>query len=346
MKRALIALLFALATWSPPALAGGVPILLPAGEDPSRWGDVLAARGLVVHAGALPTTGAWVVVSDGGDHWVLHLRDWKGAEQTLNVSPCTNDQEREDLLFLVSTMLGKAPDPDPVAVVPVPIPVPVGPVAVQPKTEPVKTEPVKTSPPATVAKTEPKPEPVSKPKPDPKPVATAETKVETRPQRGTGLWVSAGGGVGIRPSAGVAGDIRVDGGWHVTPVLRLGVGVAFRTPAALPNAGVERVMSDLDVVVEGAWVSQANIAPYAGAYVGLASRSFSDAGVEVHAGALPILGAEGGVVIPLGKAPISLAPSLRVQTDLRPIDLVSVSGTSRLSPVEVRAGVMFVYRPG
>lgn len=363
MKRALLGVLFALAAWSPRAFAAGVPILLPVGESPADWAEVLAARGLEVRTGSLPSTGAWVVLSDGGDHWTLRLHDWKGVDQTLNVSPCTNAQEREDLLFLVSTMLGKAPDPDPVAIVPVPVPVPVGPAPTlptqPPKTTAVTTQasttpptttpattttPAKTATPATTAttKTTPKVEPTKTP-----PAATTKVEPTKTPAAGrTGLWLSAGGGVGIRPEAGVAGDIRVDGGWHVLPSVRIGLGVAFRTPAALPSTGDERVMNDLDVVVEGAWVSQGTIAPYAGAYFGLASRSFTDAGAEVNAGALPIVGAEGGVIIPLGALPLSLAPSARVQADLRQIDLVSASGTSRLSPVEVRAGLMLVYRPG
>ncbi len=158
----------------------------------------------------------------------------------------------------------------------------------------------------------------------------------------SGLWLGGGGGIGVRPEVGVVGDFRVDGGWHVTPAIRVGVGVAGRTNAAL--AGEGRAMSDLDFVAQGAWVAGMRIAPVVGVYGGVSARTFTEDGTTVTDAMVPILGGELGVQVPLGKLPLHLEPSVRVQGDLREVQLLSELGATTLSPVEVRAGLLIGYR--
>lgn len=334
MKRVIIGLLLSAALYAPSALSA-VPLVLPAGQVSGEWAAAASGRGMEVRAGALPRAGPGVVLLDQGDHWNVQVRDWKGGEQSIDVAPCTNEQEREDLLFLVSMLVGKAPEPAPVVGVPPPVPTPVPVVPPAPTPAPVASVPA-----------------VIPPAPAETPPATSLNGVPNAGaveapagQSSAGIWVSAGGGLGFRPAVGVVGDFRIDGGWHVTRALRVGLGLAFRTAAALPAAGADRQMTDFDLVLEGAWVSEARLAPYAGAYLGMAARSFTSAGEPLVEGALPILGAEGGVIIPLGELPLAAAPSGRIQTDLRGVQIISAAGTTALSPIEVRAGLMLVYRP-
>jgi hypothetical protein len=322
--------------------AAAVPVALPAGQKPADWAEALAARGFVASASyGLPTAGPGVSVIDRKDYWEMTVRSYAGKVETVNVAPCTTAEEREDLLFYMSTTLGPAPvEIEPIA-----------PVRVEP---PVATV---TKPPVTTGSTTSGATSAGAPTSGAKTtgtgagaVAVTEPKTQAVPERPgagrTGFWVGAGGGVGIRSAAGVVGDLRVDAGWYVTPGVRVGVGLAGRTAATLANVGEDRTMTDIDVVVEAAWAPPKNVAPLVGLYLGGASRGFHAAGEPVANGLLPILGAEVGVQIPLGGLPIRLEPAVRVQGDLRPVELNSETGATALSPIEVRAGIGIVYRPG
>ncbi|MDP2313350.1 MAG: hypothetical protein Q8P41_10625 [Pseudomonadota bacterium] len=390
------------------APASPVPVSLPVGQKVEDWTDSLASRGLAVsRVAGLPMAGPGVVLVDRKDYWEMTVRDRKGAEQTVNVAPCTTAEEREDLLFYASTLLGKAPEvaEPPVAVVPPPVvvtpavtaPPPVAPpptttaattpppskttttqgagagaVAVDPGATTTK-EPVTTgakAPPRTTGATPtsegtgttaakapartsgatPTAEATRPAAVTPAAVTPAPGSATTLPARedtGPGPWISAGGGIGLRAAAGPAGDLRLDGGWYLTDALRVGGGLGVRTASALPEAGDTRTMGNVDLIVEGAWsITRSKIRPYLGAHMGLGIRSFADAGTPLLTATVPILGGEVGVDIPLGATALHLAPSVRVQGDLRAIELRNETGATLLSPVEIRAGVVLVYRPG
>lgn len=356
-----LAALLAVAAGSTPALIPSalaapapVPVLLPAGQNATDWADALAARGLAVSKGA-PAAGPSIVLLDKRDYWEMTVRGWGGEIQTVNVAPPTSAAEREDLLFYASTLLGKAPASAPAPVpVPVAVPAPV-PVAVPTPVPAEKPAPVAASKPADkpapVAAEKPAPVAADKPaeKPAEKPVASASTAGASTasvaaPTGGTGLWIGAGGGVGIRAGTSVVGDFRVDGGWHLTPSIRAGVGVAGRTAATLSDVGEGGEMRDLDVVAQAAWVAPMSIAPVVGLYGGVSARTFVADGATLVDAVLPVLGAEAGVQIPLGALPVHLEPSLRVQGDLREVQLVSAAGTTTLAPLEIRAALTVGYR--
>lgn len=366
--------------FAPTALAAPapVPVLLPAGQTAADWADALAARDLVVSKG-LPAAGPSVILLDKRDYWEMTVRGWNGQMQTVNVAPPTNAGEREDLLFYASTLLGKAPEtPAPVAA-PAPAPVAAGtpaPVAVgtpppaagtaaptpaagpKPATAgasnaaaptPATTGAGTASKPATTGVSTPTAAPPTtngagsaSAASSPATAGASTTTAAPAPTGGTGLWIGAGGGIGLRAEAGAVGDLRVDGGWHLTPSIRVGLGLAGRTEASLAGVAEGGRMQDLDVVAQAAWVAPMRIAPLVGAYGGVASRTFRVGEANIVSAALPILGAEAGVQVPLG--PIHLEPSVRVQGDLREILLVSASGTTTLAPLEIRAGLMIGYR--
>jgi hypothetical protein len=144
----------------------------------------------------------------------------------------------------------------------------------------------------------------------------------------------------------VVADFRVDGGWQPTRAARLGVGLGVRTAAQLAAAGEGRTMGDFDLVVGGAWVAPLKPTPLVGAYFGAAVRSFDDAGEHVVTAVVPLLGAEVALEVPVGKLPIAIAPSFRIQGDLRGTELRTLGADVALAPVETRAGVVVIYRPG
>lgn len=325
--------------------AAAIPVALPTGQKPADWAEPLAARGFAASTSyGLPNAGPGVSVIDRKDYWEMTVRSYAGKVETVNVAPCATAEEREDLLFYMSTLLGPAPVVvEPVVVAPVRVEPPVATAAVKgPVEEPVK-EPVKEPTKEPVASAEKKTAGIGKTA-----GAGSSATVAPRPtaERRTGFWAGAGGGVGIRSAAGVVADLRVDAGWYVTPGVRVGAGVAGRTVATLAGVGEGRTMTDIDVIVEAAWAPPMNVAPVVGVYGGGASRGFRSDGERVAGGLLPILGAEVGVQIPLGSLPIRLEPAVRIQGDLRAVELQSEAGSTPLSPVEVRAGVGLVYRPG
>jgi hypothetical protein len=366
------------------AAAASVPVVLPAGQKAEDWADALAARGLVAVRGPLAETGPGVVIVDQRDYWVMTIRDRAGQTQSVNVAPAGSASEREDLVFYLSTFLGPAPEEAPPAPValgrPPPLPPAVGPVAVAtpaappvaagtpaappvaagtPAAPPPVAVGTPAAPPPAATSRPPASSPVAVGAPPPKPAPPAQaaapkpttstattTGASAAPAGpGTGLWLGAGGGVGLRADVATVGDLRVDGGWHLTPALRVGVGLAGRTEAALTSIGEGRAMSDIDVVAEGAYVIDLGaVRPLVGVYGGLSARAFTKDGVSVTDAVLPILGGELGAQIGLGSLPIHLEPSVRIQGDLRSVELLSATGTSVLAPVEVRAGLLIGYR--
>ena len=152
--------------------------------------------------------------------------------------------------------------------------------------------------------------------------------------------------MGVRTAAGVVADLRADGGWYLTRDVRVGLGLGVRSAAALLAVGDGRTMGNVDLLVEGAWgLPLAPVTPYLGLYTGLGIRSFAEDGAHVLTAPVPVLGGEVGATVPLGALPLQLAPSVRVQGDLRSIEVRSDAGLTPVSPVEIRAGVQLVYRP-
>ncbi len=363
--------------------AGMVAFGLPVGQAEEGWTEFLSSRGMVANrAAAAAPSGPTVVLMDKTDHWEMTVRDWSGNVQTVNIPPAISPEEREDLLFYAQSLLGTPPvvaAPPPVIVAPPIVAPPVAvkpvapPVAVKPVVPPapapivaspvappvapppilappVAAKPVAPPPPVIVAPPVAPPpvaaKPVAPPAPAPVVVAPPVAAKPTKPAAsGSGPWIAAGGGVGVRSEAGTVGDVRVEGGWRLSPSLQIGAGLGVRTPAALVAAGEGRTMGDLDLVAQAAWLAPMKIAPLFGAYLGVASRSFTDGGVALMSAVVPIAGAEVALLVPLGSSGLALEPSMRVQADLRAIELRAAGGSQALSRLETRAGVLLAWRP-
>ncbi|MDP2307026.1 MAG: hypothetical protein Q8P18_13465 [Pseudomonadota bacterium] len=329
------------------------PVALPSGQKLEDWADPLASRGLAASTSyGLPASGAGVSIIDRKDYWEMTVRSHAGKVETVNVAPCTTAEEREDLLFYMSTLIGPAPvvvdiraaeaaviETKPIA------PTVIEPVAVKPAViEPVAAKPAVIEPVAKASTTS-----ASTTSASTTSAGTSPSSVEVvapKKEPGSGFWMGAGGGVGMRPAAGVVGDLRIDAGWYVTPGVRLGAGLAGRTAATLSMLSAGHTMTDIDVVVEAAWAPPSKVAPVVGLYFGGASRQFMAAGEPVASGLFPIVGGALGMQIALGDLPIRLEPAVRLQGDLRAVELRSQDGLVPLSPIEVRAGLVLIYRPG
>ena len=123
-------------------LAHAVPLDLPATEDPAVWADTASLAGFELG----PAGGAtWARIEPSTGEWVLLVQDTSGAIRTVSVPPPTTSAQREDLVFLASSLL----------------------------------EPLDAPAPETR-----KPRPPAPPEPDPEPVVAAapvEVEVETAP---------------------------------------------------------------------------------------------------------------------------------------------------------------------
>jgi hypothetical protein len=128
-------------------------------------------------------------------------------------------------------------------------------------------------------------------------------------------------------------------------MLRVGVGVAARTAAKLVGTGDGNTMGDFDIVGEVAWMAPLAVQPVVGLYGGAGIRSFRSGGEVAAGGAMPVLGGELGVRVPLGGLPLVVEPSFRAQMDLSRVELASDAGTQVLAPLELRAGLMIGYAP-
>jgi hypothetical protein len=164
-----MALLFA---W---VMLGLVPVELPPGEDELAWEGALAMGGLAV---GTPVGVEWVRLRSVDDAWLLQVQDRSGGVHEVTVAPPTSEQEREDIVWLVVSLLhpaGGANDPAAMD-----LSDSAEPAAPPPRVRLAKPDP---RPPASDPPPAPEPEPEPESEPEPEPAAEMEPEPEPEPER-------------------------------------------------------------------------------------------------------------------------------------------------------------------
>lgn len=290
--RALALLLLLLTTFS--SLAG-VPVQLPPGESAADWAEPLSLAGLQPGA---PGTGPYVQIRDEGGKWTIRVRDEAGQLHDVPVERPDSAAEREEIAFVASSLV-KPMAPAKPAPAPPPTPAP-APAVVKPK--PVAPQPKPEPPP------QPQPEPVAPVVVEAPPVIAEPVEEPDR----SGVWASLALGVGGRDGSAAQPNAGVRIGPRLSPSLRVGGGLSWAPPAALPDTGKQRRVTSVEALA-GVWWGEVG-QPQLGATVGAARRAFSDEGWGVAAFVTPTAAVEIGWIVPLGEH-AAIEPLVRVSAD-------------------------------
>ncbi len=196
--------------------------------------------------------------------------------------------------------------------------------------------------------------PATDPDPDEKAPPTADAhadiaadldEIEPQPETRTedaGPWLQAGVEADRRSGAGTSAALRISGGSRLAAGVRLGIGLAVRSDAALENLGQARSFSARELGLELAfplWSLELGL--------GLAAsrRRFLEGPVETRRGWIPVVDAQLGWRVVLGGA-LSLRPWLGLAADLRRTDLYVEDGfVEALSPWQARGGLALRIAP-
>ena len=330
-----------LAAWA------GVPISLPSSERSSDWEQVLELGDL-----EWATTDPMVVVSANGALWTVRVRDPAGGTREASIAPPSGADDREDLVWLVVSLLTPVRtaepvperDPEPVrsSAGTAPRPRPPVPTVAVPSTMPVATAPVPRpvptaapaaelpEPVASVAPTATEPQAVPKAVPEapageepsasrPEPEVRRRPPPPPRPPRppppddpGLRPWVRLASSLGLRPGIAPSGSGVLSAGL-ARDLFGLGVGVGLGTRTPLPLAGDERSYAAMPLVaVEGLFGPRLLLL---GASRGAAHRRFLDGPDVVEAGFMPFVRAEVAVSATVGRR-LRLEPGLAWRRDL------------------------------
>jgi hypothetical protein len=311
----LVALLAFLVT--SPAWAA-TPVSLPPGEDASLWVDAFRLGDLVVGPVG---EGPWIQLTDGGDYWVLSVRDAQNEVHTTNVMAPVTPQDREDTIWLALSLLKPKAAAAPVA--------------------PADTHIIPTDKP-TASK------PVKIPKPTDTNVAAAPDAHAAAPDAhtarvdahtGTAWWVGAGGGVGWRPGLGAGADVRLVAG--ASPARGMNVSLALELEPSTPVAGLDDVSlggTDIGGVLDFAVPGGVLL----GATGGVSVRTLTHAAANVATAPVAFLGAD--VERPFAlTGPMRAAPFLQLRCDLRSMQFTSGDAAADPSTLSLLAGVTLAY---
>ena len=176
-----------------------VPLEIPAGEDPLLWQEPAALAGLELGPAG---EGPWVRI-EGGASWTLVVEDRSGALRRLDVEPADEASEREELVFLASSLLTPLP-----RVEPAPAP-------------------------------RPTPAPEPEPEVEPLPVPTSEPAPQLEPPPGLDASLRLAAGAGWGPGLGLEPVFSL-GPRVGRKALVLGVDVELAPYLALPELGLTR----------------------------------------------------------------------------------------------------------
>ena len=310
------------------ALASGTgraatPLTLPPTEAEDDWAATVALVGFEL---APPGEGPWVVLIAAVPEWQLLVQDSAGEVHRVSSAPPRTEVEREELLFLASSLLHADEPVKPVKpVVEEPRPAvasrPVRPPPVVAEVaEPVVAEPV-------VPEPEPEPQPEAAP---PSPPATA---------LGAGAFVLQGRGASLRP--GLALRLVQDGPGALVLGLELrgvpGAALADQPEGRRVSAaggGVHLGLRLAEVLRPTLWLGP-----------GVELQSFRDAG---GSRGRPLVGTaelRASLEVPLGSS-LLLSPGLGAALDLRRVELLDEAGRSRLPPLGLLASLSLSWRSG
>lgn len=338
------------------------PVALPPGEPTAPWVEPFALADLV--AGA-PGAGAGVVILEENGRWLVKVKDAAGLERVTHVAPPSTATAREDVAWLIASLLRPvgvrgAPVAPPTAL---PRPVVPPPVAVE---RPVSTPsgrapsgdraaPARGASGASETLPEPEPAVVEV---DPAPVGPVWPPADSAPaaltpmtpsggapsaaaagadaarsvSRGglptawTGLW----GGVAARPGAAATGTVEGRGGVAFAGGWRLGGTVGMETPSALGGADSGRAITVGWAGLTGGWVGARRVAPEVAVEVGAALDHYTEDETIVADLVVPVAAGGAGVRV-------ALTPALGVLADVRL--RCALRGTTLVVPGEAEAGL-------
>ncbi len=148
--------------------AAGVPLVLPPSEDPADWATIARIAGFEL---STTLTGPGAQLTGGSNGWVLVVRDSRGVRHETPVEAPSDATDREDLVWLATSLLDPLGDAGAVA-----------PVTPRPAASPAggAAQPPTASKPSSTAPTASKPSPTAS-----KPSSTAPTASRTPPQSST-----------------------------------------------------------------------------------------------------------------------------------------------------------------
>ncbi len=315
------------------ALAAPLQFVLPTGESAADWTPALEAAGIEVSATA---TSAGVTIEAVGQRWRLTVISADQVVHQVVLDPPRDADAREDVAWLVASLVRPATSLDLVPLLHPPPPLaPSAPqvAIVAPAAPPSEPEPEPPSgvpvTPTSIDRGSPTPDPDEIPEDDleiglPLPAANRHQK--------SYLWTSTGVHLGLREHAATAPGAAFTIGF-ARRGLRAGARACWTSTSVLDGAGPRRGVSSLDVIAGTWW------APRTGAMVGLgmggSSRTWSDRSVTVASHTMPLIVIEVGAAADLGRGWRGM-PTLRLQQDLAPT-LVFADGEplGRLSPTIV-----------
>lgn len=310
------------------------PVTLPPGESAADWAEAFALAGLTAGSGGA----VGVVITEVGGAWSIRVRDASGHTRETTVARPTTAGAREDVAWLVSSLVDAATvrGTAPIAAPPPAAPAPrVSTPAPTPPPAPVVT--VAPPPPAPAVVTPPPlPEPVPPAPVEPPPAVVA---AEPTPAPEVSLSLGVSSAVALKP--GVAPGAALGFELGVVPVgaLHLGVGVHGGLPATFTRLPGERRLSDVTLVGVAGWHPSGRVSPTVDVAGGVAWRQFGEDGRLVALAPFPTLEVAGGLALPL-RSWFVIEPAVALAVDLRGADLVVDGGApEQLSPWSTRLGV-------
>ncbi len=292
-------------------------LVLPPSEAPADWVEVAALTGFAFDGEA--GRGAELVA--GASVWTLRVHAEDGRVREATIPPPRTAGQREDALWLASSLL-RAVEVEP-----------------SPRVTAPPTSAARTVRPAPAPAPAPPPAPAPTPEPPPPPPTLEPAPPEPPDRRGLILVASAS--VEARPDHSVGAAFEVGARVDLGP-LAPGLAVSVTTPTRLLGARTADVRLSAVDLVGGLWAD-------AGGWGlgGLAGASWRDVradGVMLGSTVVPTFGGEVGRVVPAG--PFDVEPSLRLQVDTRALDVVSaVDGPSRVGDWSLRARLGIRFRP-
>ena len=344
-----LALLCGMPAW------GQVPVSLPAGEEETSWGQVLAAAGLEVG----PTgAGPWVRFENHDARWLIVALDRSGERHQVEVSRPTSATEREDVAWLAASLLEPVQSHWPTA----------------DSGEPLATEADAPEPPVVEAPAREKrptalevhyQDPVANAPPKEAPVPDSEAAAPTSPEQPATPAPPAREPIPLDldetpPSHTVLPlwvvqetrlQWRSDGA--VAPCGALGVQVGARLQAGLRAWGcthhrLDEAALDRDLVELGGELDLGvalSRGPWLRAGPGLAALRFTQGGAQIGATWVPSLHLAVGWELPIGER-AAASPMISLTRELREV-LLATDGQveGRLSPWVGSAGLAIHLAP-
>lgn len=315
--------LLGLALASRPSHAA-TPLTLPPTEATEDWAAAVALVGFEL---APPGDGPWVVLIAAVPEWQLLVQDSAGAVHRVSSPPPRSEVEREELLFLATSLLhadaplgdevGAAADEETSAVVVAraePAPRPASPAAPEP---PLAAEPLA---------------------PAPAPLPEAGPPAPSGSSLGLGALARQGAGAGPRPGLLLRLVLEGPGG------VALGLDARALSAAALRDQPEERTVAAVGAGAHLGLRLAESLRPTLWLGPALELRSFREGGEARGRPWVGLAEAWGSLDLPVAGGVI-ITPALGAGLALRPVEILDEGGRSRLSPLTVGLSLTAAWSP-